>query len=181
MRVPAGRRFNGNGRTEAARLCPHFPDCPGCPWVDRPYAEQLEAKLARVREALRDTPGEHVVEAIVPAVRQTGYRVQAKHVVARTRSGLTIGLYRPGTHHVADATGCPLHDRLIARTLPVLRDALVRTAAPIHAESGRAGVRYALLLNGSLALAAHLAIGRRWAQAPLPIFEERRQAPTAGL
>ncbi|HEY2386289.1 MAG TPA: 23S rRNA (uracil(1939)-C(5))-methyltransferase RlmD [Candidatus Binatia bacterium] len=139
--------------TDAGRLCPHFPDCPGCPWIDRPYQEQLDAKHEGVTRALRAELGDDAagaVETVVPAVRQTGYRVQAKHVVARTRSGLTIGLYRPGTHHVADATGCPLHDRLIARTLPVLRDALIRTAAPIHSmshtsDAARRGVRYALL------------------------------------
>ena len=37
------------------------------------------------------------------------------------------------------------------------------------------GVRYALLLNGALALAAHLVIGRRWLQAGPPIFARRPQ------
>jgi MFS family permease len=37
------------------------------------------------------------------------------------------------------------------------------------------GVRYALLINGVLALAAHAIIGRQWTRSPLPEFDE--QAP----
>jgi len=117
--------------------------------VDRPYAGQLADKHARVVLALRDALGDAApaIEPVMPAGRQTGYRVQVKHVVARTRQGVTIGLYRPGTHHVADATGCPLHDSLIARALPRLRDALVQSNVPIHGATGatRPGIRYALL------------------------------------
>jgi 23S rRNA (uracil1939-C5)-methyltransferase len=193
VRAPAGRRSNAKtaATTEAARLCRHFPDCPGCPWVDRPYPEQLDAKRVRVAEALRTTLGGSVIEAVVPAVRQTGYRVQAKHVVARTRSGLTIGLYRPGTHHVADATGCPLHDRLIARILPVLRDALVRTAAPIHhtshashASGVQRGIRYALLrasLREQRVLVTLVSSRRRLPQADDLARMLRSAVPLAGL
>lgn len=114
--------------------------------MHRPYGEQLAAKQSRVVLALRDALGGAAppVEPVTAAGRQTGYRVQVKHVVARTRHGLTIGLYRPGTHHVADATGCPLHDPLITRALPYLRDALVHSNVPIHGAT-RPGIRYALL------------------------------------
>jgi hypothetical protein len=37
------------------------------------------------------------------------------------------------------------------------------------------GIRYALLVNGALALAAHMAIGRRWLQAGPPAFVQRPQ------
>jgi 23S rRNA (uracil1939-C5)-methyltransferase len=126
--------------------CPHFPDCPGCPWIDRPYARQLADKHARVTGALFDAlpAGAPPVDSVVPATRQTGYRVQTKHVVARARTGVTLGLYRPGTHQVADVSRCPLHDPLIVRTLPLLRDVLTRTRTAIHGEDHR-GVRYALV------------------------------------
>ena len=80
----------------------------------------------------------------MPASQQTGYRVQTKHVVARTRTGVTLGLYRPGTHQVADVSRCPLHDPLIVRALPILRDVLTNTRTPIHSDT-HGGVRYALM------------------------------------
>jgi MFS family permease len=41
------------------------------------------------------------------------------------------------------------------------------------------GVRYALLLNGILALAAHLFVGHRWVRTSLGAFVSPPQAPTA--
>ncbi len=125
--------------------CPHYPDCPGCPWVARPYDAQLADKHARVVAALRDALGDDApMVAAVVSSQTTGYRVQTKLMVARTRRGIVLGLYRPGTHDVADATGCPLHDRTIARALPVIRDAISDARVPIHAPGCR-GLRYVLV------------------------------------
>jgi 23S rRNA (uracil1939-C5)-methyltransferase len=142
--MPGATRPTRDARAPVA--CPHFPDCPGCPWVDRPYARQLADKHARVAAALADALADTAppIDPVMPAMRQTGYRVQTKHVVTRTRAGITLGLYRPGTHQVADVTRCPLHDPLIVCALPVLRDVLARTRTPIHGNH-QPGVRYALV------------------------------------
>ncbi len=125
--------------------CPHFPVCPGCPWIGRAYERQIADKQRAVASAL-DTARVAGMEIlpVVPAPAQDGYRIQAKLMVAASRRGPVIGLYRAGTHRVADVSGCPLHDPLLQRGIPLLRAALGRAAVPIHG-SGRPGVRYVLL------------------------------------
>src|SRR4051794_21409584 len=101
----------------AAAACPHFPRCPGCPLVGRPYAAQLAWKRDVVRQAFAEAvpPARigDIIAPVEPAVATCGYRVQAKLMIDVRRAGLVIGLYRAGTHHVDDASGCPLHDPLL--------------------------------------------------------------------
>ncbi|MEB2286431.1 MAG: 23S rRNA (uracil(1939)-C(5))-methyltransferase RlmD [Myxococcales bacterium] len=166
--------------------CPHFPDCVGCPWVGRPYEDQLASKHSRVAAALAAAlPAAALppLDAVTPAVARSGYRVQVKLVVGATRAGIVLGLYAPGTHRLVDASGCPLHDPLLQRAIPALREALAYEQVPVHAR-GRTGVRYALLR-------ASVAEGRVLAmlvssRAPLPralqvAHRLRRVVPLAGL
>lgn len=167
--------------------CPHFPACPGCPWVGRPYDAQLVDKRTRVEVALRDALAKRAaavpIAAVMPAPERTGYRVQAKLMLARTRSKVAIGLYRPGTHDVLDISGCPLHDPLITRALAVLRAALADTRVPIHGH-GRPGLRY-LLLRASVAerrLLATLVSSRvPLDAAPIIARQLRAALPVAGV
>lgn len=142
--MPAPRR--------AAVPCPHFPSCPGCPLVGRAYADQLATKTEIVHTALAGALGEDAVRVVAPIVAapaREGYRVQSKLMVRDTSRGPIVGLYRPGTHRIEDASGCPLHDALIHAAIPLIRDALRDERIAIHG-AGRAGVRY-LLLRASVA------------------------------
>ncbi len=179
MRSPRGTESRS-----PADACPHFPDCPGCPWVGRPYTRQLADKRARVSAALAETLSDAVeVDAIAPAPRRIGYRVQVKHVVARARGGITIGLYRPGTHQVADATGCPLHDPLLARALPLLRDLVTRMRVPVHGPT-TSGLRYVLLrasVHERRLLVTLISSRRTLGEAATIASALRSRVPLAGL
>lgn len=154
--------------------------------MGRPYEDQLAAKHRRVAAALAAALPAAVLpplDAVTPAVARSGYRVQVKLVVGATRAGIVLGLYAPGTHRLVDASGCPLHDPLLQRAIPALREALAGERVPVHAR-GRSGVRYALLR-------ASAAEGRVLAmlvssRAPLPralqvAHRLRRAVPLAGL
>jgi 23S rRNA (uracil1939-C5)-methyltransferase len=65
-------------------------------------------------------------------------------MVGATAHGPVLGLYAPRSHRIVDASGCPLHDPMLQRTIPALRDELARAGVPLHAR-GRPGARYALL------------------------------------
>jgi 23S rRNA (uracil1939-C5)-methyltransferase len=65
-------------------------------------------------------------------------------VVGLTRGGPVLGLYAPGSHRVLDVSCCPLHDPLLQRAIPAMREALADEPVPIHGR-GRTGVRYVLL------------------------------------
>jgi 23S rRNA (uracil1939-C5)-methyltransferase len=109
--------------------CPHSPRCPGCALIDRPYADQLAAKRARVAEALGRYPSlaSVEVEAALPAPSPTGYRTRAKLPVR----GGAIGLYAAGTHDVVDSPECR-----------VLSPALLEVVGGLRALRLANGVRY---------------------------------------
>jgi 23S rRNA (uracil1939-C5)-methyltransferase len=173
-------------RKPATFACPHFPDCPGCPWVGRPYAEQLRAKHARVTRALATTLPSVPATAIapvVPADAQTGYRVQTKLMVGSTRRGPVLGLYAPGSHRILDVSRCPLHDPLLQRAIPAIRDALADAAVPFH-RGGRTGLRY-VLVRASVA-ESRLLVTLVSSRTPLPDVATltrrlRTALPLAGL
>lgn len=131
----------------AAVPCPHHPECPGCPWVGRAYDDQLHSKRHRVASALEAAfPGGApvLVEPVTAAAETVGYRVQAKLMVGATRRGPVLGLYAPGSHRILDVSRCPLHDPLLQRAIPAVRDALAAESVPFHVRE-RPGVRYVLL------------------------------------
>lgn len=99
--------------------CPHFPDCVGCPFIGRPYTEQLAAKREIVREAFAAYPAlaEIEIPEVVGSPTPFGYRNQVKLVARRARRGLLLGVYRPGSHQVVDIHQCPVHHPLINSVL----------------------------------------------------------------
>jgi len=135
-----------------ARTCPHFPACPGCPLVGQRYERQLAQKHRDVERTLAAAlpPDARVsVAPVVGAARCEGYRTQAKLVARNTRRGLILGLYQRESHHVVDASGCPLHAPALRRGIRVLRDVLERERIPIHGRE-RLGIRYVLLRTSSV-------------------------------
>src|SRR5215472_19118780 len=90
--------------------CPHYPDCAGCRLSGTAYGEQLRIKRARVVDALAAYPrlAALAVSDVIGSPRVFGYRNQAKLVAHRSRRGVVLGVYRPGTHDVVDAAACPV-------------------------------------------------------------------------
>jgi 23S rRNA (uracil1939-C5)-methyltransferase len=99
--------------------CPHRPECPGCPWLERPYGDQLRDKAAAVEAALRpyDVLAGVTVAACVGAERRSEYRTRTKWAV----DGASIGLYGPD-HVVVDTPDC----RVVPAATRALADALRR-------------------------------------------------------
>jgi 23S rRNA (uracil1939-C5)-methyltransferase len=88
------------GRVEPP--CPHAGDCGGCALMHLSYEGQLRAKAERVRRAL---PGP-AIDPVVGAQSPLHYRGTAKYVVVRRQGRAVLGSYAPGTHRVADMSGC---------------------------------------------------------------------------
>ena len=66
------------------KLCKHFGVCGGCVFLDKPYEEQLEEKVKRVKELLGVEP-----EEVYPSPKRYYYRNRMDYVVA---DGPKIGL-----------------------------------------------------------------------------------------
>lgn len=107
-------------RTEP--VCPVFGECGGCNWQHIGYQTQLEQKRNILAEALwrgARVSGE-LVDSIVAAPLQYGYRSRLQFKVSHRNGKLCIGFYRHASHVVVDAAGgCPV-------ALPVINEVLGR-------------------------------------------------------
>jgi 23S rRNA (uracil1939-C5)-methyltransferase len=112
---------------ESRPLCPHYPHCIGCPFIDVPYPEQLTRKHGIVAQALEAFPSLMGVEIppVAPSPRRLGYRARVKLVVRRTKGEVATGLYVPHSHRVMDISSCPVHPRPVNLVLHYLKNKLL--------------------------------------------------------
>ena len=123
---PPARMADSSARV----TCVHADECPGCPLIGLPYAEQLAQKRARVTRVLGRFPelsGWDLPET-VPADTVVGYRARAKFVVG----GARVGLFSKGSHRVVDLPECRVLDPAIALVAGAVRR-LLPLAMPLRA------------------------------------------------
>ena len=102
-------------------------------------------KRERLVAALGEYPALAAVEVppIVGSPKAFGYRTQAKLVLRRTRHGVLAGLYRPGSHQVADVRRCPVHHPLINQVAQAVCEEIERRDLAVYDErSGEGLLRY---------------------------------------
>ncbi len=106
--------------------CPHYPACSGCPFVGLPYQEQLDKKQAQIATAFADYASLRslVVPAPLASRYRFGYRARVKLAVQRLKGKLVIGLYRPDSHQVIDASACPVHPPAINALVRYLKQVI---------------------------------------------------------
>jgi 23S rRNA (uracil1939-C5)-methyltransferase len=78
--------------------CDHFGACGGCRFQNLAYETQVAAKEMQVRDALERLGGlrEPVLEPILPAVEQYGYRNKLEWSFTQTPAGPALGFHRAG-------------------------------------------------------------------------------------
>lgn len=143
---PASRAYHGkSGQGQAGRAaprrversaesrqgtwrppCPHYPACYGCPFVSIPYNQQLQKKQEQITAAFADYASLQPVTIPVPIAssRRFGYRARVKLAVQRVKGKTVIGLYRPESHEVIDASACPVHPPQINKLVAFLKQAI---------------------------------------------------------
>jgi 23S rRNA (uracil1939-C5)-methyltransferase len=86
----------GPERVEAP--CAHFGACGGCRFQDLAYEAQLREKERQVRDALERIGGvgDPVLEPVLPAVEQYGYRNKLEYSFTQTPAGPALGFHRAG-------------------------------------------------------------------------------------
>ena len=118
------REQSGRPASAARRPpCPHYPDCYGCPFIGIPYEQQLDKKQAQVAAAFADYASLRsvTIPAPVASVHRFGYRARVKLAVQRIKGKPVIGLYRPESHRVIDASVCPVHPRPVNALVQTLK------------------------------------------------------------
>ncbi|MDP6559658.1 MAG: hypothetical protein QF619_05990, partial [Candidatus Binatia bacterium] len=125
--------------------CPHYPNCLGCPLIDRPYAEQLKIKRDRLAGALAAYPAfaQLKIPTVVGSPRRLSYRGRVKLVVRRAKQEIAIGLYYPQSHQVMDISSCPVHPKPVNRVLQELKRQILRFGIEPYNEKEDSGdLRY---------------------------------------
>ena len=125
--------------------CPHYPNCFGCPLIDRPYPDQLTIKRNRLAEALAPYPALVGLEipAVVPSAPRLGYRARVKLVVRNIKREIATGLYYPKSHRVIDISSCPVHPKPVNRVLQYLKRQMIRLGIKPYNETEDSGeLRY---------------------------------------
>ncbi len=114
------------GPARAPTPCPLVDRCGGCPWQQVAYREQLAAKTAAVREALRRIAGidDPQVEETIPSPQALGYRNRLK---LRFENG-RLGFYRARTNSLVHIDDCLLAEDVIRTSLAEV-EAFVATLA----------------------------------------------------
>ncbi len=104
-------------------LCPHYPRCIGCPFIDVPYSEQLARKRENVARSLSAYPALNALEVpdVIPAPHRLGYRARVKLVARASGGEIAAGLYVPGTHRVMDISSCAVHPRSVNQVIQYLK------------------------------------------------------------
>jgi len=117
--------------------------CRSCTLIEVPYPEQVAAKQRVVSEAVGPIEWSSAVES-----PELGFRNKAKMVVAGTVEQPTLGILGRGGLGI-DLAGCPLHERPIAATMPVLREMVTRARLTPYSVPDRRGELKHILVTGS--------------------------------
>ncbi|MCA8956356.1 MAG: class I SAM-dependent RNA methyltransferase [Planctomycetes bacterium] len=126
---PSRQLGQGFGPDTSPLSCPNFGTCGGCVSLTTPYAPQREALRQRVEEQLgpwlpRDGPPVSFTDRPAAPPRHDRTRILYP-VQPHPQLGLTMGLFRRGTHTPVEIDACELQHpaltELGARALPVLR------------------------------------------------------------
>ena len=139
-------------------LCPIFGSCGGCNWQHISYPVQVEHKRKILAEILwrgARVPAE-LVEDVVPALQQYGYRSRLQFKVAVRSGKLCIGFFRQSSHQVEDVIdGCPIAATVINETLGCFRTVLasypyIERVAQLSIDAGESGVVVVVHQTGSI-------------------------------
>jgi len=125
--------------------CPHYPNCFGCPLIDRPYPEQLNLKQQRLVDALAAHAklANIQVQPIVTSPQRLGYRARVKLVVSKRNSEVVTGLYVPGTHRVVDISACAVHPKPVNHVVQYLKQQILDIdIAPYDENTDNGQLRY---------------------------------------
>jgi 23S rRNA (uracil1939-C5)-methyltransferase len=83
------------------------------------------------------------IPPVSPSPRQFGYRTRVKLVVRRVGGKPVIGLYRPETHQVIDASSCAVHPRQVNSVVQFLIEAIEHLGIDLYDEERDTGqLRY---------------------------------------
>lgn len=162
--IPKGSRsgitrrlmVNRSGESEKVfheTVCRVLDQCQSCPMLDLDYRDQIDFKTKDFRKKLAQAglKSQAAVTECLESPERMGYRHTAKLAVSEKlappdRRFISIGLYKPGTHHVVDVGECPIQSQRLNKILSYLRVAIREQNVSIYDEREKTGLlRYVVI------------------------------------
>ena len=150
VRITAVRKSYAYGRMmkvlrpSPARIevdCPVFLPCGGCAFRHIAYAEELEVKRQRVRDALAKIGGLVLEpEPVEGSDRIEGYRNKAQIPVRNIGGEIRIGYYARHSHRIVEYPGCRLQPPVFEKVLGAFRGWIGRSGVTAYEESDASGL-----------------------------------------
>ena len=127
--------------------CPHYGTCGGCQFRHMTYAEELNAKRMRVRDALKRIGGADVEVDTIHGARNTQrYRNKVQFPVG----GTSIGYYQGRTHRVVDIEDCLLQPEEDTAARRAVKNWMTQYYIPAYNEkTGKGLLRHLYLRTNS--------------------------------
>lgn len=124
--------------------CPVAGKCGGCVLQHMDYEEELRLKLDKVNHALKRIGGsDYVIQEIIPAEHEYGYRNKAITAVGQQNDVLCAGFYRQRSHEIIPVTNCLLQsDHSNAINAAVLSWMAEHHIPAYNEETGKGSVRH---------------------------------------
>lgn len=107
----------------AQPLCPLFGRCGGCQLMHLQYEQQLQAKRARIVDALeRIAKLDALVAPCLPSPKAFAYRNKIQLPISDQRR---LGLYAFNTHKLVEIDSCPIHCELGEKVMQQIQQLLL--------------------------------------------------------
>jgi 23S rRNA (uracil1939-C5)-methyltransferase len=134
-------------------VCKVLDQCQSCQVLDLDYRDQISFKTNDFRKKLSQSglKSQPKVSDCLQSPDRLGYRHTAKLAVSDKfappdRRFISIGLYKPGTHHVVDVGPCPIQNQRLNKVLSFLRSAIREHNISVYNErAGQGLLRYVVI------------------------------------
>ncbi|MFZ9520263.1 MAG: 23S rRNA (uracil(1939)-C(5))-methyltransferase RlmD [Silvanigrellaceae bacterium] len=128
-------------------VCKVLDQCQSCPMLDMDYRDQVTFKTTDFKKRLAQAglKSQAPVSACLESPNRLGYRNTAKLAISEKlsppdRRFISVGLYKPGTHHVIDVGDCPIQNQRLNKIISFLRTAIRDQNMSIYNERSHQGL-----------------------------------------
>lgn len=129
-------------------VCHYFTDCGGCDFQHLKYEAQLEVKKDSVSEVLSRI-GHIRLSKTLSIIPSAPFHYRNKSQYPLSSRPVSIGFFRPFSHHVIDIEKCLLHPPIFDEIRAAIKELVIATKEPIYNEINHSGnLRHIIIREG---------------------------------
>ncbi|NLG17994.1 MAG: 23S rRNA (uracil(1939)-C(5))-methyltransferase RlmD [Fibrobacter sp.] len=132
-------------KLDCTAKCPHFSECGGCSFLDKPYQDQLALKRQQIKEIFPEWNCE-----VHPSPEPFFYRHKVQLPFGSAAGKILLGCYSKDSHRVIDQRKCLIQDRDLTAAAYSVRDWAKKFKLTAYNEKNNTGfLRHVLLRKGA--------------------------------